>query len=222
MMPQSAELSLSRQLRRHFVTGLTIVVPIVVTLWVAFWLFRFLDNVLGAAIRPLLPYPVPGAGLLLLALLIVGVGWFARSRSGAQAILWLDRRLSRIPLASWIYGTASQITHSTLENRRGTFERCVLVQYPKENSWVIGFVTGVAPEVARQRLEVRDLVTVYIPTTPNPTSGFLLFVPEEDLVDLKIPTELGFKVVISAGSVSIDHADRKGAKRALEEMLARM
>jgi uncharacterized membrane protein len=76
--------------------------------------------------------------------------------------------------------------------------------------------------VARQRLEVRDLVTVYIPTTPNPTSGFLLFVPEEDLVDLKIPTELGFKVVISAGSVSIDHADRKGAKRALEEMLARM
>jgi uncharacterized membrane protein len=221
-MPRSSDPSFGRRLRRHFVTGLMIVVPIAVTLWVALWLFRFLDNLLGAALRPLLPYPVPGAGLVLLALLIVGVGWFARSRAGAQALLWLDRRLSRIPLASWIYGTASQITHSTLENRRGTFERCVLVQYPKADSWVIGFVTGVAPEVARRRLDVPDLVTVYVPTTPNPTSGFLLFVPEEDLVELDIPTELGFKVVISAGSVSIDHADRKGAKRALEEMLMRM
>jgi uncharacterized membrane protein len=221
-MPRSPDPSFGRRLRRHFVTGLMIVVPIAVTLWIALWLFRFLDNLLGAALRPLLPYPVPGAGLVLLALLIVGVGWFARSRAGAQALLWLDRRLSRIPLASWIYGTASQITHSTLENRRGTFERCVLVQYPKADSWVIGFVTGVAPEVARRRLDVPDLVTVYVPTTPNPTSGFLLFVPEEDLVELDIPTELGFKVVISAGSVSIDHADRKGAKRALEEMLMRM
>jgi uncharacterized membrane protein len=210
------------RLRRHFATGVMIVVPITVTVWVAVWLFRFLDNVLGAAIRPLLPVAVPGAGLLLLALLIVGVGWFARSRAGAQIVLWLDHRISRIPLASWIYGTASQITHSTLENRRGTFKRCVLVQYPKADSWVIGFITGDAPRVARRRLEEPDLVSVYVPTTPNPTSGFLLFVPEHDTVDLGIPPELGFKVVISAGSVSIDHVDRENAKQALAEMLSRI
>jgi uncharacterized membrane protein len=213
---------LGRRLRRHFVTGLMIVVPMAVTLWVALWLFRFLDNVLGAMLRPLLPYPIPGAGLLLLILVILAVGWFARSESGASLILWLDRRLSRIPLASWIYGTASQITHSTLENRRGTFKRCVLVQYPKRDSWVLGFVTGVAPQVARDRLHEQDLVTVYVPTTPNPTSGFLLFVPERDTIDAGIPPELGFKVVISAGSVSIDRADRKGARQALAELLSRL
>lgn len=199
-----------------------IVVPIAVTLWVVLWLFRFLDNLLGAALRPLLPFPVPGAGLLLLALVIVGVGAFARSRQGAAMLLWVDRRLSAIPLASWIYGTASQITHSTLENRRGTFKRCVLVQYPKADSWVIGFITGEAPAVARQGLGEPELVTVYVPTTPNPTSGFLLFVPEHDTVDLGIPPELGFKVVISAGSVSIDGTDAKSARQALEEILARM
>jgi uncharacterized membrane protein len=222
MIQPAATHSLGQRLRRHFVTGLMIVVPIAVTLGVGLWLFRFLDNVLGTAIRPFLPFPIPGAGLLLLALLILGVGWFARSRRGARSLLWLDRRLSRIPLASWIYGTASQITHSTIDRRRGTFQRCVLVQYPKERSWVIGFVTGNGPQVARQQLEVRDLIAVFIPTTPNPTSGFLLFVPESETVDLRIPTELGFKLVVSAGSVSIDRVDLQGAKQALEAMLARM
>jgi len=213
---------LGERLRRHFATGVVIVLPIAVTIGIGLWLFRFLDNVLGAAVRPLLPYPVPGMGLLLLAALIVGVGWFARSRPGARLLLWLDRRLSRIPLVSWIYGTASQITHSTVESRKGTFQRCVLVQYPKADSWVIGFVTGAAPRVARQHVGVPELTAVYVPTTPNPTSGFLLFVPADDLIELGIPTELGFKVVISAGSVSIDGADRRDAKRALEEILARM
>lgn len=213
---------LGQRLRRHFVTGLLIVVPIAVTLWVGLWLFRFLDNVLGAALRPLLPFPVPGAGVLLLLVVILAVGKFARSPRGAALILWLDQRLHRIPLASWVYGTASQITHSTLENRRGTFKRCVLVQYPKENSWVLGFVTADAPRVARERLGRPDLVATYVPTTPNPTSGFLLFVPEADVVELGIPTELGFKLVISAGAVCIDHVDRKGARQALAEVLARL
>lgn len=222
MTPRTdSKLSLSR-LRRHFVTGLLILVPMAVTLWAGLWLFRFLDGVLGRMIRPLLPFPIPGLGVILLLLVILGVGAFARSPTGARIILWLDARLSRIPLASWIYGTATQITHSTLENRRRTFERCVLVQYPKEHSWVIGFITADAPQVARERLEVEDLISVYVPTTPNPTSGFLLFVPQSDIVELGIPAELGFKLVISAGSVSIDRVDRKNARRALAEMLARI
>ncbi len=209
-------------LRRHFATGLMIVVPIAVTLWAVLWLFRFVDGMLGSMIRPLLPFPIPGLGVILLLLILLGVGFFARSRAGARMILWLDMRLSRIPLASWVYGTATQITHSAVDGKKSTFERCVLVQYPKQHSWVIGFVTADAPKVARERLEIADLMAVYVPTTPNPTSGFLLFVPQSDIVELGIPTELGFKLVISAGSVSIDKVDRKSARRALAEMLSRM
>ncbi|CAN5897495.1 DUF502 domain-containing protein [soil metagenome] len=222
MIPLTDPHVLWTRLRRHFVTGLLILVPILVTLWAGLWLFRFVDGMLGRLIRPLLPFPIPGLGVILLLLLILGVGMFARSQTGARMILWLDLRLSRIPLASWVYGTASQITHSTLENRKSTFERCVMVQYPKEHSWVIGFVTADAPHIAKERLDIPDLLAVYVPTTPNPTSGFLLFVSQSDIVELGIPSELGFKLVISAGSVSIDRVDKKGAKRALAELLARM
>jgi uncharacterized membrane protein len=214
--------ALGHALRRDLRAGIAIIVPIAVTAWAVLWLFRLFDGVLGPMVAPLFPIALPGAGMLLLLLLIVAVGAVTRSRAGVALILWLDRRLSRIPLASWVYGTATQITHSTMDAQSGTFKRCVMVEYPKENSWALGFVTGSAPLVLRERLGTPDLVSVFVPTTPNPTSGFLLLVPESRCVDAGIPTETGFRMIISAGSIRLDAESAHGPRHALAEFLKRV
>jgi uncharacterized membrane protein len=208
--------------RRDLRSGLVIVAPIAVTGWALLWLFRVVDGFLGRMVGPFLPIPLPGLGLLLLLVTLIAVGAISRSRFGVALILWLDQRLSRIPLASWVYGTATQITHSTLDAKSGTFKRCVLVEYPKENSWALGFVTAAAPDVFREQLGIPDLVSVFVPTTPNPTSGFLLMVPESTTVDSGIPTETGFRLVISAGAIRIEAPDAETPRRALEEFLERL
>lgn len=221
-MPNSPLSSLGHALRRDLRAGIAIIVPIAVTAWAALWLFRLFDGVLGPMVAPLFPIAVPGAGMLLLLLLVVALGAVTRSRAGVAVVLWLDRRLSRIPLASWVYGTATQITHSTMDAQSGTFKRCVLVEFPKEGSWVLGFITGSAPVVLRERLDAADLVSVFVPTAPNPTSGFLLLVPESRCVDAGINTETGFRLIISAGSIRVDAESAQGPRHALAEFLKRV
>lgn len=209
-------------LRRDLRAGVAIVLPIAVTAWAVHWLFRFFDGVLQPVLSPLLPWRIPGLGFLLLLLAILLVGALSRTSAGVSVILWLDRRISAIPLASWVYGTATQITHSTLDAKRGTFKRCVLVEYPKENSWALGFLTAAAPRVLSDRLGAPDLVSVFVPTTPNPTSGFMLLVRESATVDAGIPTETGFRLIISAGSVRIDAAHGDDPARYLTDFLDRI
>lgn len=214
--------SLGQALRRDFRAGITIVVPIAVTAWALTWLFRFFDGVLGPLAAPFLPIPLPGLGFLLLLVVVIAVGAVSRSRAGVAVILWLDRRLKRIPLASWVYGTATQITHSTMDATAGSFKRCVLVEYPKEGSWALGFLTAEAPRILRRQLGIPDLVAVFVPTTPNPTSGFMLLVPEADTVDAGIPTETGFRLIISAGSIQVDAGEPGDARRTLADFLERI
>lgn len=221
-MPEERPNPLLVRLHRDLRAGIAIVLPIAVTAWAVVWLFRFFDGMLGEVISPYLPIPLPGLGMLLLLVAVMTVGAISRSRLGVAVILWLDRRLSRIPLASWVYGTATQITHSTMDTKSGTFKRCVLVQYPKDDSWALGFITGSAPQMMRERLGIPDLVAVFVPTTPNPTSGFMLLVSEADTVDADIPTELGFRLIISAGSVRVDAPTGNEPKRSLADFLERM
>jgi uncharacterized membrane protein len=209
-------------LRRDFRAGIALVIPLAVTYWAVSGLFRFFDGVLQPALAPLLPWRIHGLGVLLLLLGVLAVGAITRSRAGVAAVLWLDRRLSAIPLASWVYGTATQITRSTLDAQRGTFQRCVLVEYPKEQSWVLGFVTADAPRGLRDRLGQPRLMSVFVPTTPNPTSGFLLMVPEERLVDAGIPIETGFRLVISAGHVRVETQDPSDPSASLADFLKRI
>jgi uncharacterized membrane protein len=220
-MPQRRRNSF-HTLRRDFRAGIAILIPIAVTAWAVTWLFRFFDGFFGRMIGPFIPIPLPGLGLIMLLVAVILVGAFSRSRAGVGAILWLDRRLSRIPLASWVYGTATQITHSTMDAKSGTFKRCVLVEYPKENSWALGFLTAAAPQNLRERLDAPDLVAVFVPTTPNPTSGFMLLVREADTIDSGFPTETGFRLVISAGAIKIDAPDTDAARRSLAEFLERI
>jgi uncharacterized membrane protein len=221
-MEPDAPATLASTIRRDLRAGVAIVLPFAVTAWALWWVFRFLDGVLGRAVEPLLPVRAPGLGLLLLFLGIVGVGALSRSRGGVRLIVWLDRRLSRVPLASWVYGTATQITHSTMDAKGRTFQKCVMVEYPKEGSWALAFVTAHAPEVLRERLGISDLVCVFVPTTPNPTSGFLLLVPASKTVDAGMATEAGFRLIISAGSIRMEADDVKEGRRSMAEFLSRM
>lgn len=220
-MPRRRRHRLLVHLRRDLRSGVVVLLPIVITAWAVVWLFRFFDGMLGRVVSPYLPIPLPGLGMILLLLAVLSVGSLSRSAVGVALILWLDRRLSRIPLASWVYGTATQITHSTMDAQSGTFKRCVLVRYPLEGSWSLGFITGSAPASARERLDVPDLVAVFIPTAPNPTSGFMLFVPESDTVDAGVSTEVGFRLIISAGAIRVDPDSLGRPKRPLADFLER-
>lgn len=208
-----------RTLRRYFLTGIVILTPLVVTIWACLWLFTLVDSILGDLIRPLLPFPIPGLGAILLVGLILLVGVVARMKYGTGLILWIDDKMTKIPVASWVYGTASQITHTTIHNQEKTFRRCVLIEYPRRGTWGVAFVTGPAPEVLRNATQHHDLVNVFVPTTPNPTSGFLILVPESDLVDLPIPVDTGFSLVISGGTIFHDSENGEQQKRSLREMI---
>ena len=209
--------------RRHLVTGLLILAPIVVTVWASLWLFQLVDNILGNLIRPILPFPIPGLGLILLVILIIGIGWIARMRLGAILLDWLEVRISRIPIASWVYSTASQITQTTIQNKQQMFSRCVLLEYPRKGCWAMGFITANAPREFNRKLGLEnELRCVFVPTTPNPTSGFILFLPAADIVELDIPIDVGFRLIISGGTVETGQGEETDRRVTLRELISRL
>ena len=189
-----------RRLRRYFVTGLAVITPVGLTAFVLVWTFRTLDSILGQPIEQSLNFKIPGLGFVLLALVVLGVGWVAHLAVGRKMLhIWNDALL-RFPLTGRIYNTISQIVQGVLANQKRIFQRVVLVPYPGANTWVVGFVTNEDSEIAGQVVGEKCL-SVFVPTTPNPTSGFLILVPLSKTRALPVSVEEAMKLVISAGTV---------------------
>jgi uncharacterized membrane protein len=203
----------------RFVLGLLVLAPLGVTAWALGTVFGLVDGVLGRYAAPHIPFPLPGLGLLLLLTLVYGAGWLSTLPGVSGLLVRLDRVLRRVPLASWIYDTTTQIAHYSLNGHGTSFERCVLAPFPGGGSYALGFVSGPAPPAFRQRLECPGMVAVFIPTTPNPTSGFTLYLPESDLVDTGLSNETGFRLILTAGALQV--SDPASAREALREVLAR-
>lgn len=189
-----------RLLRRYFFAGLLVVAPVGVTAAILVWLFRLFDAILGGLLERLVGRPVPGLGLALLLGAIIGIGWLATYAVGRQFIAWWHRVLARFPVAGRIYGASSQILQTVMAGNRRIFLRTVLVEFPTPGSYAIGWVTAEDNPVAAA-LVGEPCVNVFVATTPNPTSGYLLVVLKSRTKPVDLSIEDGMKLVISAGAL---------------------
>jgi uncharacterized membrane protein len=183
------------------VVGLVVVAPLGATIFVLTWAFRTIDAILGQPLEQSLGVRAPGLGLAILALLVLLVGWAVHNAVGRRLVQTWNTALSRLPLTRRIYNAGSQIVQALLAGDRRVFSRAVLVPYPTEGSWAVGFVTNERTPILSQILG-EPCLTVFVPTTFSvPPSGFLLILPPARVRALDLSVEDAFKFVVSAGAV---------------------
>lgn len=194
---------LRHRLRRMLVAGLLILVPAALTIYVLIGLFRLMDGFFGPlvnrAIRVFLPEAhVPGLGLLMTLLVVLLLGWLSTKMMGRRLIAAFESLVQRVPVVRTIYASTKGVLEAVSRDRSDAFTRVVMIEYPKKDIFALGFVTrGARWEAIDPR--ARDLLLVFLPTTPNPTSGFLLLVPRSEAITLPITVEEGIRMVISGG-----------------------
>ncbi|WP_289150134.1 DUF502 domain-containing protein [uncultured Salipiger sp.] len=195
-------------LRASFLTGLVVIAPIGLTIWLIWTLFGWVDGF----VLPLIPsrfnpeeyvgINLRGLGVIFFLVFTILVGWIAKGLIGRSLIRFAETLVDRTPVVRSIYSGIKQIAETVFAQSERSFERACLVQYPRKGIWAIGFISTKAKgEIAMRAETMGDLVSVFVPTTPNPTSGFLLYFPEEDVVELDMSIEDAAKLVISAGLV---------------------
>jgi uncharacterized membrane protein len=204
-----------RSLRRYLLVGLVVIAPVGLTGYVLVRLFNALDSILGTPLRDVLGLRIPGLGFVLLTLTLLLVGWMVHRAVGRQLLQWWNQALVRFPLTGRIYNTLSQIVQGIVGGDQRVFRRAVIVPYLTEGIWAIGFVTNEEPELL-STLVGEPCVTVFLPTPPNPATGFLLVVPKGRVRDLPISIEDAVKLVISVGAVSPAGPALAGGRRGLD------
>ncbi len=195
-------------LRASFLTGLVVIAPIGLTaylIWtVVGWIDGFVLPFVPAAFRPeqYIGIDVRGVGVIVFLIFTVLVGWVAKGLIGRSLISWGESVVDRMPVVRSIYNGLKQIAETVFAQTETNFDRACLVEYPRKGIWAVAFVsTGARGEIARRIPRDESLLSVFLPTTPNPTSGFLLFVPRADVVELDMSIEDAAKLIISAGLV---------------------
>ena len=193
-------------IKRYFITGLLIWVPLVITGWVLSFIVSTLDQslrLLPEAIHPqtLFGFAIPGAGALLTLAMILLTGLLAANFIGQKLVVWWEMLLARIPVVNSVYNSVKQVSDTLFSSNGNAFRKALLVQYPREGSWTIAFLTGKPGGDVVNHL-VGDYVSVYVPTTPNPTSGFFLMMPKRDVVELDMTVDEALKYIISMGVVA--------------------
>jgi len=200
-----------QELKRSLVTGTLVVGPVVVTLFLLWKSFLFLDGILSTVVNTVLHYlfglsflaehTIPGLGLITLILILILSGFATRNVIGQWTIGKAQLALTKIPLVNWIYKSIQQISEAILSGRQEVFEKAVLIEYPRKGIYSIGIMTADTSGHLQDRLP-EDCLSIFIPTTPNPTSGFLLFIPKKDIIEIDIPVEDALKLIISGGTIN--------------------
>ncbi len=211
------------RLRSYFLAGVLVTAPLGLTIWLIWRFISFIDSTVKPLIPPAwnpetylerwvhLPYiDIPGLGVVIALVGLTLIGFLAAGYLGRMVMRSSERLVNRIPFFRSIYGSIKQVLETLLQKEASAFRRVVLVEYPRRGSWAVGFVTG-ETEGEVQRLTDAKTINVFIPATPNPTTGFLLFIPSEEVYDLDISVEAGVKLVVSGGIVAppTDEAKRK-------------
>lgn len=195
------------RIRAYFLAGVLITAPISLTLYLAWLFISFIDTQVSAILPPnlnpetYLPFSIPGIGLLLVFVALTLIGGFTAGYIGRLLVRASEMILARMPVIRSVYGAIKQIFETVLANQSSAFRDVVLIEYPRRGIWSLAFVTG-KTEGEVQNLTEDETINIFLPTTPNPTSGFLLFVPRRDLVVLDMTVEEGIKMVVSAGIVT--------------------
>jgi uncharacterized membrane protein len=205
--PAESRLGFVGRLRNWLVTGLLVTAPIVVSLYVTWIVIHFVDSTVTPFVparylpESYLPFRIPGTGLVIVLVALILIGALTASLLGRYLLHLSDHLLARMPVVRGIYGATKQIFETVLSSQGNAFRSVVLIEYPRKGIWTLGFISGTTRgEVA----DVTDetLVNVFVPTTPNPTSGFLLFLPKKDVMELSMTVEEGIKMIISGGIVT--------------------
>jgi uncharacterized membrane protein len=183
--------------------------PIGGSIYIIYILFELLDGLLKPPVNAFLNIKVPGIGVLTALLLIFFVGLIARNYIGNKLLGWAERLIIRIPVLKPIYFSIKQIVDTIYSKKNDTFKKVVLVEYPRKGIYTIGFITSKAPNKINSLVQ-EECVSVFIPTTPNPTSGMFIIVPEKDIKYLSIEVEEAIKLIVSGGLVIPDEKTNEG------------
>ena len=196
------------KIKNYFLTGVLVSAPVFITFWIVYSLVKFFDQL----ITPLIPFyinpnyylprDVPGLGLIILITLLVFIGFITASFFGSFIIRKTESLISKIPLIKIFYKTIKQIIETIFKNNSNAFRDVVLLEYPRKGVWVLGFTTGEVKGAVAKKIN-QKLINVFVPTTPNPTSGFLLMVPKNQLKYLNTKVDDTVKTIVSAGIIDL-------------------
>ena len=198
---------LFQKLRRDFLTGLVVLIPIVLTVYLVWSVITFIDKVIIPIIPPkynpleLFEIYIPGLGVFLFLIVTTFIGSLASGFIGRQAINLGEKILSRTPIVNPVYNSIKQIIQAVFKPDGTNFKQPCLVEYPRKGVWAVAFISTETYGEIKKKINKGSLVTVFLPTTPNPTSGFMLFVPRDDIIILDMSVEDAAKLIISAGLV---------------------
>jgi len=204
MSEPSLKKSIFAKIRNNFIAGVVVLIPIGITLYLTLFIIRISSKVIPKEINPnnYLPFDIPGVEILIALIIITLIGWISLSFLGKKFFELFNNILKKIPILRTIYSAIGQMTESftKTDNKQ---KSVVLLEYPRKGVWAVGFATKENEGLIKEKIK-EDLINVFVPTTPNPTSGFLLLVPKKDLIFLDISFEQASKFIVSAGTTNIN------------------
>ena len=202
MTSKKTKKSIFTRIRNYFITGVLVLIPIIITIYLTLFLIKISSKILPKELNPdhYLPYNIPGLEILISLSLITFIGWLSLTFIGKKFINFFEHVLNRIPILRTIYSSAEQLIENFSQNKKSK-KSVVLVQYPREGILAVGFATK--ENTGRIKSAIgEETISVFVPTTPNPTSGFLLMFPKKDVIFLDLNFEEASKFIVSAGSIS--------------------
>ena len=207
-------MKLGAKIRAYFFTGILVTAPVAITLYMAYKFIVWIDRLVNQILPPqykfdeILPFTIPGIGLVVLVLALILVGMFAAGFLGKFFLRLGEWIVYKVPLISSIYSVLKQIFETFFSTKTQAFSKVVMLEYPRKGIWILGFVSSELRGEVKEKF-AEEMLNVFIPTTPNPTSGFLIFVPKKDTIELDMKVEEGIKFVISGGLVEPENLPRK-------------
>ena len=196
--------SIFSRIRNNFIAGIVVLIPIGITLYLTLFLIRISGKIIPKEINPnnYLPFNIPGVEILIALIVITFIGWLSLSFLGRKFFELFNNILKKIPILRTIYSAIGQMTES-FTKPDGKQKSVVLLEYPRKGAWAVGFATKENEGIIKSKLK-EEIINVFVPTTPNPTSGFLLMVPKKELIYLDVSFEQASKFIVSAGTTNIN------------------
>ena len=204
MSRKKTKRSLFSSIRNNFIAGIVVLIPIGITLYLTLFIIKISSKILPKEINPnyYLPYNIPGLEIFISVLIITFIGWISLSFIGRKLFDYFEAILNKIPILRTIYSAVGQLTE-TFAKSKSDKKSVVLVEYPRKGTWAVGFATKENKGEIRNKVG-EDLINVFVPTTPNPTSGFLLMFQKKEVIFLDITFEQASKFIVSAGSTEVN------------------
>ena len=204
MSENNIKKSIFAKIRNNFIAGIVVLIPIGITLYLTLFFIRVTGNIIPKELNPnnYLPFNIPGVEIIIALIFIALIGWLSLSFLGKKFFELLNSILKKIPILRTIYSAIGQMTESFTKTDNNQ-KSVVLLEYPRKGVWAVGFATKENTGIIKEKVK-EELINVFVPTTPNPTSGFLLMIPKKDLIYLDVTFEQASKFIVSAGTTNIN------------------